>query len=90
MKYGKYSGNMAVRSFQILYIFVFLPRKWYLFPRLIQTHTNLCKLHRAIFSVFHNISQPNFAVLLILRCPLYSDIGLSNTSLTEVGINATF
>ena len=28
-----------------------------------------CKLHRAKFSLFYNISPPNFAVLLILRCP---------------------
>jgi hypothetical protein len=27
----------------------------------------ICKLHRAIFSSFYNISQPNFTVLLILR-----------------------
>ena len=26
------------------------------------------KLREAIFSVFHNICQPNFAILLILRC----------------------
>ena len=29
-----------------------------------------CKLRGAIFSVFHNISSPNFAVLLIFRCSL--------------------
>ena len=28
----------------------------------------ICKLRRPIFSVFYNISPPNFAVLLILRC----------------------
>ena len=28
----------------------------------------ICELRRAIFSTFYNISQPNFAVLLILRC----------------------
>jgi hypothetical protein len=27
----------------------------------------ICELHRAIFSSFYNISQPNFAILLILR-----------------------
>ena len=26
----------------------------------------ICKLRRAIFSVFYNISPPNFAILLIL------------------------
>ena len=25
----------------------------------------ICKLRKAIFSVFYNISQPNFAILLI-------------------------
>jgi hypothetical protein len=32
-------------------------------------NTNLlkiCKLRKAVFSVFYNISQPNFAILLIL------------------------
>jgi hypothetical protein len=28
----------------------------------------ICELHRAIFSSLYNISQPNFALLLILRC----------------------
>jgi hypothetical protein len=28
----------------------------------------ICELHRAIFSSFYNNSQPNFAILLILRC----------------------
>ena len=28
----------------------------------------ICKLCKAIFSVFYNISQPNFAILLILEC----------------------
>jgi hypothetical protein len=28
----------------------------------------ICELQKAIFSSFYNISQPNFAILLILRC----------------------
>jgi hypothetical protein len=28
----------------------------------------ICKLCNAIFSAFYNISQPNFAILLILVC----------------------
>ena len=28
----------------------------------------ICKLHNAIFYVFHNISPPNFVILPILRC----------------------
>jgi hypothetical protein len=35
-------------------------------------NTNLykiCELHMAMFSSFYNISQPNFAILLILTCP---------------------
>ena len=30
-----------------------------------------CKLHKAIFSVFYNISQPNFVIFLILRGSVY-------------------
>ena len=33
----------------------------------------ISKLHRAIFSVIYSISQPNFAILLILR---FSFIGI--------------
>jgi hypothetical protein len=28
----------------------------------------ICELYKAIFSAFYNISQPNFAILLILVC----------------------
>jgi hypothetical protein len=28
----------------------------------------ICELQKATFSSFYNISQPNFAILLILRC----------------------
>jgi hypothetical protein len=28
----------------------------------------ICKLCKAIFSAFYNISQPNFAILLVLVC----------------------
>ena len=71
-----------MRSLQILYIFVLRAEKVTIFdwvgtqakivaklvtfsPR----NTNIdkiLKLRRAIFSVFYNISSPNFAVLLIL------------------------
>ena len=32
----------------------------------IYIQNKICEFHRAIFSSFYNISQPNFAILLIL------------------------
>ena len=34
----------------------------------------ICKLRKAIFSAFYNISQPNFAILLILISSLYGNL----------------
>ena len=47
--------NIAFQSLQILYTFVYNTKVY-----------QICKLCKAIFSVFYNISQPNFAILLIL------------------------
>jgi hypothetical protein len=38
------------------------------FPHAIQKNTKICKLCKAIFSAFYNISQSNFAISLILVC----------------------
>ena len=61
---------------QILYMFalrakvtIFVAKTVNSFARSTNIY-KLCKLHIAIFSVFYNISQPNFAVLPILRSPL--------------------
>jgi hypothetical protein len=43
-------------------------------PKVVQTSARntkiykICEICRAIFSAFYNISGPNFAILLILRC----------------------
>ena len=68
------SGKIRKIRFQILHIFVLRLEKITMhFSREIVTfsarNTNTCescKLQGAIFSVFYSISQPNFAVLLIL------------------------
>ena len=65
---------MAMRSLQILYIFVlraeilFFSSKMVTFSARKTNIYKICKLRRAIFSVSYNILPPNFAVLLILRC----------------------
>ena len=64
-----------MRSLQILYIFLSLAEKVTIFASKIVTARNIniyksCKLYRAIFSVFCNVSQPNIAVFLILTCPI--------------------
>jgi hypothetical protein len=42
--------------------------KMVIFPARNANIYKICELHRAIFSSFYNNSQPNFAILLILRC----------------------
>lgn len=37
-------------------------------PRLLRVQSKICKLCKAIFSVFYNISKPNHTILLVLRC----------------------
>ena len=70
--------NIALRSLQILYILVLRGEKVTIFEAISAQkmvtfsarNTNvykIWKLRRAIFSVFYNISPPNFAILLILR-----------------------
>jgi hypothetical protein len=66
--------NIALWSSQILYIFALRAGTTIFQPKVViftARNTNIykiCELHRAIFSSFYNISQPNFAVLLIRRC----------------------
>ena len=65
--------NVALRSSQILYTFVlraeiattFGPKMVAISARNTKVY-KICKLCNAIFSSFYNISQPNFAILLIL------------------------
>jgi hypothetical protein len=40
----------------------------YFFPARNANIYKICELHSAIFSSFYSNSQPNFAILLILRC----------------------
>ena len=58
---------------QILYIFALRTGKITIFERKVVIFTarqtniyKICQLQRAIFSSFYNISQPNFAILLIV------------------------
>jgi hypothetical protein len=71
--------NIALQSLQILYTFVCCVRKLLPFrPKcgrnvvgISARNTKIyktCELRKAIFSAFYNISQPNFANLLILVC----------------------
>jgi hypothetical protein len=64
--------NIASRSLHILYMFVLRAEIVTIFERKVVTisarNTNvykICKLCKAIFSKLYNISQPNFAILLI-------------------------
>jgi hypothetical protein len=68
---------IALQSSQILYTFVlraeiattFGPKMVALSAAARNTKVyKICKLYKATFSAFYNISQPNFAILLILVC----------------------
>jgi hypothetical protein len=66
---------MALRSLHIFSMFVLRAEIVAIFePKMVTIsarNTNIlkiCKLRKAIFSVFYNISQPNFALLLISLC----------------------
>jgi hypothetical protein len=67
--------NIALQSSRILYTFVlraeiattFGPKMAAISARNTKVH-KICELCKAIFSAFYNISQPNFAILLILVC----------------------
>jgi hypothetical protein len=74
------SENIALQSLQILlhfcmYTFVlraeipttFGPKMVAISARNAKVY-KICKLCKAIFSAFYNISQPNFAISLILVC----------------------
>jgi hypothetical protein len=64
--------NIALQSLQILYTFVlraeiatiFGPNVLAISARNTKVKKN-CELCKAIFSAFYNISQPNFAILLV-------------------------
>ena len=43
------------------------------------------KLHKAIFFAFYNISQPNFAILLVFKM-LFLAIGMNFVSFTKIKI----
>ena len=65
--------KIDLRSLQILYMLVLRAEIVTIFGSKMVTisarNTNIlkiCKLRKAIFSVFYNISQPNFAILVIL------------------------
>ena len=51
-------------------MFLFAPfsRCWYQFSLRNTKIYKICNLHRLTFSTFYNVSQPNFAILLILGC----------------------
>jgi hypothetical protein len=67
--------NIALQSSQILYTFVlrveiaiiFGPDVVAISPRNTKV-SKICELCKAMFSAFYNISEPNFAILLILVC----------------------
>ena len=68
--------NIALQSSQILYTFVVraeIPISYHIpttfRPKMAARNTKvykICELCKAIFPAFYNISQPNFAILLIL------------------------
>jgi hypothetical protein len=67
--------NIALQSSQILYTFVLRAEIATTFgPKMVAISApnrkvyKICKFCKAIFSAFYNISQPNFAILLILVC----------------------
>jgi hypothetical protein len=67
--------NIALRSLHIFSMFVLRGEIVTIFePKMVTIsarNTNIlkiCKLRKAIFSLFYNISQPNFAILLISLC----------------------
>ena len=70
--------NIALQSSQILYTFVYIAcgNCYHIWAEngivaISARNTKvykICELCKAIFSAFYNISQPNFAILLILVC----------------------
>jgi hypothetical protein len=67
--------NIALRSLHILYMFILRAEIVTIFqPKMVTIsarNTNIYKiwkLCKAIFSKLYNISQPNFAILLISLC----------------------
>ena len=63
---------IALQTLQILYTFVLHAEIATIFgPNVVAIsarNTKVYKICKAIFSAFYNISQPNFAILLILVC----------------------
>ena len=69
---------MALRSLHIFSLFVLRAEIVTIFgSKMVTISTRninilkICKLRKAIFSVFYNILQPNFAILLILISSLF-------------------
>jgi hypothetical protein len=67
--------NIALQSLQILYTFVLRAEIAIIFgPNVVGISVRntkvykICELCKAMFSAFYNISEPNFAILLILVC----------------------
>ena len=84
VKWGKYSpvkfANFVYRLFVLRAVKITtFGSKMVIFHARNTNLYKICELHRAIFSSFYNISQPNFAILLILTCSFYDvcDVTLS-------------
>jgi hypothetical protein len=84
--------NIALRNLQILYSYKFVLRagkcttfgsKVVHFPVRNTKSYKICKFRRAIFSSFYNISQSNFAILLILTCSSSCGDGFCSSCLDQ-------
>jgi hypothetical protein len=70
--YGLVMGDC---SYKLNFVYICITRgknttfgsKMVLFPARNANIYKICELHRAIFSSFYNNSQPNFAILLIVK-----------------------
>ena len=72
-KIAKFAKNIALQSLQILYTFVLRAEIATIFSPNVVAIANSARIflyfpQPNIFSAFYNISQPNFAILLILVC----------------------
>ena len=82
---------MALQISQILYTFVLRAEVCTTFgSKVVQTSARNTKVYKTreicttIFSAFYNISRPNFAILLTLRCSFYScSDGFSSSCLDQ-------
>ena len=63
--------NKALRSLQFfLHICIKRGQAYHIWAEIGKLFQAQYKLHKAIFSAFYNITQPNFATLQILQCSL--------------------